>query len=304
MKKNIQNTPMIFGAFYLICIPLFALLFYILPNSSFKTDVEMDYLTCLYFSTVTITTLGYGDISPISSLAQIIIIIESISGIILIGLFLNSLAEKKTKTISEQEKLKSTNEKFVNEKDKLLRYNKLAEQNIMFYLQYTAIITTPITKRPNGLETPLNKDFTFNDLSDLFCSTLTLRESDREPAVYYYYLNQNNLISSITNLLLNVDLTYWKELESSCISFLNNCKIYDFSKSILEQPKQMLGTQKASEFGAKMIKEHQGEIKFLHSNILNQYIALYQLIKKNIEFLDDYDLKIKSIENQKNPPPL
>ncbi len=298
MKNPFQNTPRSFGTFYLICIPLFAFLYYALPNLSFKTDLNMDFLTCLYFSTVTITTLGFGDISPLSALAQIIVIIESISGIVLIGLFLNSLAQKKSQTISEQEKIKSASEKFANEKEKLLRYNKLAEQNIQFYFKYTAIITTPILKRPNGSETELNRDFTFNDLSDLFLTTLTLRDSDREPGVYYYYLHQNNLISSITNLLLNVDLSNWKELELDCIGFLNNCKIYDFSKSILEQPRLMVRNQKASESDAKMIAEHKGEIKYLPSNTINQYIALYELIKKNIEFLDAYDLKIKKIESE------
>ena len=49
----------------------------------------------LYFSVVTITTLGYGDIVPLTDKARTLVAIESISGIVLIGLFLNSLAHKK-----------------------------------------------------------------------------------------------------------------------------------------------------------------------------------------------------------------
>jgi hypothetical protein len=48
----------------------------------------------MYFSATTITTLGIGDVVPISTLARITVGAESISGIILIGLFLNSLANK------------------------------------------------------------------------------------------------------------------------------------------------------------------------------------------------------------------
>ena len=50
------------------------------------------YLRMFYLSAVTITTLGYGDIVPINLYTRLIISIESILGIILIGLFLNSIA--------------------------------------------------------------------------------------------------------------------------------------------------------------------------------------------------------------------
>ncbi|MCP4366432.1 MAG: two pore domain potassium channel family protein [Planctomycetes bacterium] len=46
---------------------------------------------CFYFSVVTFTTLGYGDINPIGSF-KIAIIIESILGSVTIALFLVTLA--------------------------------------------------------------------------------------------------------------------------------------------------------------------------------------------------------------------
>ena len=50
------------------------------------------FLRMLYFSAVTITTLGFGDIAPISTKARMLVMLESVLGIILIGLFFNSLA--------------------------------------------------------------------------------------------------------------------------------------------------------------------------------------------------------------------
>lgn len=47
-----------------------------------------------YFSAVTITTLGFGDIAPISDKARWAVALESILGIIFIGLFLNALARR------------------------------------------------------------------------------------------------------------------------------------------------------------------------------------------------------------------
>jgi len=45
----------------------------------------------LYFSTVTITTLGYGDIVPATDRARLAVGIESIIGIVLAGLFINAV---------------------------------------------------------------------------------------------------------------------------------------------------------------------------------------------------------------------
>ncbi len=59
----------------------------------FANNVEGKLSRMVYFSTVTITTLGYGDIVPITNRARILVSLESILGIIIIGLFLNSLAK-------------------------------------------------------------------------------------------------------------------------------------------------------------------------------------------------------------------
>lgn len=60
-----------------------------LPKSASGAFARM-----FYFSAVTITTLGYGDIVPITNPARILVALESIFGIVLIGLFLNSLSRE------------------------------------------------------------------------------------------------------------------------------------------------------------------------------------------------------------------
>lgn len=49
----------------------------------------------VYFSVVTNTTLGYGDIVPISNRARIIVGSQSIIGLVLMGLFLNAVANSR-----------------------------------------------------------------------------------------------------------------------------------------------------------------------------------------------------------------
>lgn len=52
------------------------------------------YLRMLYFSSTTITTLGYGDIVPTSTASRMLTGLQSVLGIVLIGLYLNSIVKK------------------------------------------------------------------------------------------------------------------------------------------------------------------------------------------------------------------
>lgn len=49
----------------------------------------------MYFSVTTITTLGYGDIVPLTAQTRFFVALESVLGIILIGLFLSSLVSSR-----------------------------------------------------------------------------------------------------------------------------------------------------------------------------------------------------------------
>lgn len=51
----------------------------------------------IYLSATVITTLGFGDMVPVSDEARHIVTLQSMMGIIVIGLFLNSLASKRTR---------------------------------------------------------------------------------------------------------------------------------------------------------------------------------------------------------------
>ncbi len=256
-----------------------------------------NFITSLYYSTVTITTLGYGDISPISSVAQILVVLETVLGVATIGLFLNALSLKKSRELTNEESEKTKLEKYTQECEKLLRHNKIIEQNIQFYLLYTSDITTPISNRDGN---KVNTNFSFNDLKDLYKHTLRMTDDFQESAIKYYYRHQDNLEDSIRSLVLDINFSYWKELETECFSFLNNCKIYDFSESILCQPNIMMGDKKGSEFASEMIEIHTGEVEFKDSNLISQYVALYKLVKLNLKFVENYQTKIKKIVGEIN----
>jgi hypothetical protein len=49
-------------------------------------------LRMLYLSAVTVTTLGFGDITPVSEAARALVATEAVGGVVLVGLFLSALA--------------------------------------------------------------------------------------------------------------------------------------------------------------------------------------------------------------------
>jgi len=55
------------------------------------------FIRMFYLSSITITTLGYGDIVPLTSRARLLIALESLLGIMAIGLFLNHVGKRLAK---------------------------------------------------------------------------------------------------------------------------------------------------------------------------------------------------------------
>ena len=56
------------------------------------SSIDGNYWRMLYLSVVVITTLGLGDMVPISSLSRLLVAIESVLGLTMIGLFLNAIS--------------------------------------------------------------------------------------------------------------------------------------------------------------------------------------------------------------------
>ena len=67
------------------------------------TGYERSFVECLYFSIVTITTLGYGDITPHDETGQLVTASESLLGVVSIGRFLNAVAIARSERVREEQ---------------------------------------------------------------------------------------------------------------------------------------------------------------------------------------------------------
>ena len=102
MSTSLSLIPLLYWPIaYVVVIFAFALDYY---NNSVAFDISPESLTsfesfahALYFSIVTITTLGYGDIYPIEDTFRLWCAFQAIIGVIIIGLFLNSLFHERKK---------------------------------------------------------------------------------------------------------------------------------------------------------------------------------------------------------------
>jgi hypothetical protein len=88
---RIKLTPKLIGGFYLLLVIFFGFIYWAFPSF---WESPLGFIESMYFSVVTITTLGYGEITPANDLARVITALEALSGIFVIGLFLNSVAHR------------------------------------------------------------------------------------------------------------------------------------------------------------------------------------------------------------------
>lgn len=96
------------------------------------TAISGAYGRMLYFSSIVITTVGFGDIVPVTALARTVVALEAALGIVLAGLFLNALANslliKRRSIIKITEKGK---EKYLS--GKIFGESTLQDDNLLFF---------------------------------------------------------------------------------------------------------------------------------------------------------------------------
>jgi hypothetical protein len=64
-------------------------------SQGFPAGIPGNLTRMLYLSATTVTTTGYGDIVPITARARFLAISEAILGLVIVGLFLNSIAQQR-----------------------------------------------------------------------------------------------------------------------------------------------------------------------------------------------------------------
>ncbi|RFA29936.1 hypothetical protein CAI21_08930 [Alkalilimnicola ehrlichii] len=91
-----RRRPGFYGIIYLCNVAAFGVVYACLFADDFGVEGGLTPLLALYFSVVTVTTLGFGDITPSlnSTYLLIAVVAQVVAGVTTIGLFLNALSQK------------------------------------------------------------------------------------------------------------------------------------------------------------------------------------------------------------------
>ena len=196
--------PIIWMGLYLCLIPIFALIYHWLPDGQFRIPDAggVDYGSWLYYSIVTITTLGFGDYTPCGAGAQAVTAVEVGLGLAIMGFFLNAVGSMKSEidVDAEIEKQRLLHE--AQEKDKLRKSIPLLLHNINLYVTLCRAIADASTPDHNQL-------------------IKLLRAGSRTALC----------IDSLQN---RIDLSLWPELLESCFGFVADYQMYSAEDSSAE----------------------------------------------------------------------
>ena len=277
-----QRKPYVYGIVYLGLIPIYALLYYLLPNI---IGNDRSFIECLYFSTVTITTLGYGDIIPLGEWGQIVTASESVLGVISIGLFLNAIASARSDMVHREQEEKEARVFLESQRARLNGHFSLIQPLVERYRLSVIDITQSNQFDPN---------FKLNDMKNLHKPTRLLRVPYLRPAIQGYFEVQVELRREISSLITDVDLRCFLEIEKQCLEIVSAIDRYDYSGAILSAPDTRAGDRSLAEFAGEMLERYDGDYRLSgDGHILDAYISLYYQIKIVMNCLTKLETAVK-----------
>lgn len=293
--------PIVWIGLYVALTPVFAFIYWALPDSQFRIPdgAPTDYGSWLYYSIVTITTLGFGDYTPAHGWAQGVTAIEVMCGLIFLGLFLNAVGSMKSEidVASEIEKQKILHQNSEHEKIKKSTPTILHVINI--FLAYCYAVTTPVSKR-NSEDSEFNPDFNFSDMADLYKpSGLSIDHSGR-PAIEGLIKSASRTSLCLDSLQNRIDLTIWPDLLEDCFAFVANYQIFASSEvfnshvSKLLPDDSNLTNKDAEERISKFIAESNGTVPD-NSEELQPLSELFTFIKENGKLARNIEIYLTKI---------
>jgi hypothetical protein len=101
LSKVLRRPPRDYAYVYILLTGIYAVVFFFAQTALGLPESWQD---SIYLSIVTITTLGFGDITPCTEMGKLVVSSEPLFGVVLLGLFLNALSHARSEEIIASEK--------------------------------------------------------------------------------------------------------------------------------------------------------------------------------------------------------
>lgn len=262
--------PLVWISGYILLIPVFALVYWLLPVDEFRMaeGASADFGSWLYYSIVTITTLGFGDYTPAGREAQFITSLEVMCGLVLLGFFLNAVGAMKSEVDLSTERERQRALHCSREHDKLVKSIPLVVRRINAFMAYCYAVTTPEATRKDVHE--YNPKFTLADMVDMYKPSGFPDDRTGLSATAAFMLQAERLSLCIDSLQTRIDLTLWPDLLEDCFTYVANFQLLDASAKNVTNPvdSQLIAS-------ATTVPDHN------NAGALLPVVELYQFIKEN-----------------------
>ncbi len=196
--------PIVWIGIYLGLIPLFALIYYWLPTDQFHSPDKAgtDYGSWLYYSVVTITTLGFGDYTPTHRLAQTLTAVEVACGISIFGFFLNAVGSMRSEIDVESELEKQRRVHYLMEREKLIKYLPVILHRLQAYI----------------------------NICDKYSSEENLKNMTRSE-MHYFLSDALRTSLFLDSLLSRIDLSLWSAIIEDSFLFVAAVQTHESTES-------------------------------------------------------------------------
>lgn len=235
--------------------------------------------TLLYFSGVTIATIGYGDIYPKSDVARLLVFIEALLGVILVGYMTTRLYDF-FKGIREAKLEKS------NDKAKVVSSRMLLEPFIEKFFEDLSLMLMPLSSSKH------EGAYTFNDLANMYKEHTPHTIGALLERPYVRFLDSCLRLSEmLQTILLRVDTIKHPELGEKITECIASIERYDYLSAFNNKLKTGSVDELAYKTDIKMLRDYVGKPEFKDSNMINLYVSFWNMIQvvgNNLKWIEKY----------------
>ncbi|WP_413944361.1 potassium channel family protein [Bdellovibrio sp. HCB-162] len=263
---------------------------YLLSKYLKNTPVEEpSFWKMLYFSSMTISSFGFGEIVPISYAARIYVVIEVILGILLFGFFVAVLYDELKNYHQEKHQI------FLNT-ERRKSIGALWKNYYTTFRRSSKMITQPLSEKDFDI-----KNLRFSMLQNLyFENSLNTMAPMLQMSFEDYFNNLEKITAYFKSVISSFDYEKNKVLIEKMTAAIAEIEKYDFLNALRERARTRVGNKIAAEVDIERFKNNPDiEPTFLPSNSINVYVGIWHSLITLNDLLSEIDAELNPHSSEK-----